>query len=100
MVVAAGKLYHCKLDPDIEMCTMVDTSEGKFYAVCHNSTAVVVHPSLEMTLIASPISPDLGSSVHCIKNLVESLGEILLVERYPSRIKHRFVPVKFKVYNS
>ncbi|CAL8095942.1 unnamed protein product [Prunus armeniaca] len=64
MVVATGKLYHSKLGPDIEMCTMVDTSEQR----------------------------------HCIKNLVESLGEILLVERYPSRIKHCFVPVKFRVY--
>ncbi|CAL8095945.1 unnamed protein product [Prunus armeniaca] len=72
MVVATGKLYHSKLGPDIEMCTMVDTSEvfedvicfeGKFYVVCHNSTAVIVDPSLEMTLIASPISPDHGSSV-------------------------------------
>ncbi|BFG39374.1 hypothetical protein CerSpe_256480 [Prunus speciosa] len=110
MVVAAGKLYHCKLGPDIEMCTMVKdiTSEffedvicfeGKFYAVCHNSTAVVVDPSLEMTLLASPKSPDHDSGVHCIKNLVESLGEILLVERYPNRMKqHRFVPIKFRVY--
>lgn len=103
MVVAAGKLYHCKLGPDIEMCTMVDTSEvfedvicfeGKFYAVCHNGTAVVVDPSLEMTLIASPISPDHGSSVHYIKNLVESLGEILLVERH----RRYLFPVKFRVY--
>ncbi|ONH97212.1 hypothetical protein PRUPE_7G176500 [Prunus persica] len=109
MVVAAGKLYHCKLGPDIEMCTRVDITsevfedvicfEGKFYAVCHNGTAVVVDPSLEMTLIASPISPDHGSSVHCIKNLVQSLGEIILVERYPSRMKQRrLFPVKFRVY--
>lgn len=92
------------------MCTMVKdiTSEffeyvicfgEKFYAVSQNSAAVVVDPSLEMTLIASPISPDRCSHVQCIKNLVESLGELLLVERNPSRMKQRrFVPVKFRVY--
>ncbi|CAB4287884.1 unnamed protein product [Prunus armeniaca] len=53
-------------------------------AVAEERTIVVVDSSLVMTTIAPPVSPPGGGSeVGRPKNLVESLGKTLLIDRCP-----------------
>ncbi|KAK9287219.1 hypothetical protein L1049_015632 [Liquidambar formosana] len=62
--------------------TDVITCKGKFYAITDSGVAVVIDSLLKVTKIASPIHGGGGHQKH----LVDSYGDILLVDRYLGRV--------------
>lgn len=117
MIIVDGVLYHGKLDVYVNNCIEVSQLdqdqyydyedvifyEGKFYAVCRDGQAVVVDSCLNVKVVAPPILACSGGDHK--KSLVESSGELLLVDRYPSTMgedsyldKWLDIELKFKVF--
>lgn len=90
-----GTLYYGELGTDVVDCTNfllklddeyrdfqdVIFYKGRFCAVCRDGRAVAVDSCLNTEMIASPL-PNISCLDHEKKKLVESLGELLLVDMY------------------
>lgn len=68
------------LDPDRNDYEDVLFHKGNFYVVCQDRKAFAVDSCLNVTAIASAVACSAGCRK---KNLVESSGELLLVDRCP-----------------
>ncbi|KAL6224428.1 hypothetical protein ACLB2K_003283 [Fragaria x ananassa] len=119
MMIAGGKLYHCKLgiDGEIPKCKEIKSltspvnygdvicHDGKFYAVSLDGRTIVVDSSLTAKMIATPISaPVIWRNIPIgirKRYLVESFGELLLVIYLASRTEYRHlseVGVAFEIF--